>query len=214
MSEFEKGSEATASEASEASGEALTSPNNSSSKNVAEILAMDSNDESLKKYKQSLLGAAYEGDLGDVNDPRRVIVEEFCVIFSKEESPSQLDLVYKLSTEEGLNKLKSEGVTMIEGSKFKFKIKFRVQHELVCGLKWVNMVSGKLLPLGSDKDELVIGSYAPSSTIVDFEFPKFGYSEAPKGMMLRGKYKCVNSFVDTDKVNHLEYGYELNIVKA
>ena len=35
-------------------------------KNVAELMAMDAEDESLRKYKETLLGAAAQGDLGDV----------------------------------------------------------------------------------------------------------------------------------------------------
>jgi hypothetical protein len=72
-------------------------------KNVAELLAQDSEDESLRKYKvkrapersvyalpilriymqESLLGAAAHGDLGDPTDPRRLIVTEFRVIFEE-----------------------------------------------------------------------------------------------------------------------------------
>lgn len=63
--------------------------------------------------------------------------------------------------EEGLKKLASEGITMIEGSKFKFQISFRVQHEIIAGIKFVNSVNTRLL--GSDKEELMIGSYPPSS---------------------------------------------------
>lgn len=65
----------------------------------------------------------------------------------------------------------------------------------------------------SDKEELVIGSYPPSSTPHLFEFPKWGYNEAPKGMLMRGKYKVFNAFIDSDKVKHLEFEYQLDIVK-
>ena len=38
-----------------------------------------------RKYKESLLGAAAHGDLGDPNDPRRIIVTEFRVKFEESE---------------------------------------------------------------------------------------------------------------------------------
>lgn len=60
-------------------------------KTVAEIVSADAGDESLRKYKESLLGAAAKGDLGDVSDPRRVAVTEFRVMF--EASEGQEDLV-------------------------------------------------------------------------------------------------------------------------
>ncbi len=178
------------------------------SKNVAELLAKDSGDESLRKYKESLLGSAAHGDLGDVSDPRRLIVEEFRVVF--DEAENQPDIVHTLSTPQGLARLAAEGITMKEGSKFKFKIAFRVQHEIIAGIKFSNLVTRLMV---NDKEELMIGSYPPSSTPHLFEFPKWGYNEAPKGMLMRGKYKVSNTFVDSDKVKHLEFDYELNIVK-
>ena len=50
-------------------------------RSVADIIAADAEDESLRKYKESLLGAAAKGDLGDVSDPRRVVITEFRVMF-------------------------------------------------------------------------------------------------------------------------------------
>lgn len=178
------------------------------SKNVSDIMAMDTEDESLRKYKASLLGSAAQGDLGDTSDPRKLIVEEFRVVFAPEENLP--DIVHTLSNAEGVAKLATEGITMKEGSKFKFRISFRVQHEIIAGIKFVNKVKATL---ATEKEELVIGSYPPSSEPHKFEFPKWDYNEAPKGMMLRGKYKVSNQFVDSDKVKHLEFEYELNIVK-
>jgi Rho GDP-dissociation inhibitor len=178
------------------------------SKNVSDIMALDNEDESLRKYKESLLGSAAKGDLGDVSDPRKLIVEEFRVVFAPEENRE--DIVHSLSTPEGLANLASTGITMKEGSKFKFRISFRVQHEIIAGIKFVNVVKAMV---ASEKEELVIGSYPPSSEPHKFEFPKWEYSEAPKGMLMRGKYKVSNKFVDSDKVKHLEFEYELNIVK-
>ncbi len=176
--------------------------------NVAELLAKDSGDESLRKYKESLLGSAAYGDLGDVNDPRRLIVEEFRVVFAPEEN--EPDIVHTLSTPEGIAKFAAEGITLKEGSRYKIKISFRVQHEIIAGIKFTNIVTRMMV---NDKDELMIGSYPPSSTPHNFEFPKWDYNEAPKGMLMRGKYKVSNSFIDSDKVKHLDFDYELNIVK-
>ena len=39
---------------------------------------------SLAQYKESLLGAAAHGDLGNTDDPRRIIVTEFRVVFEDE----------------------------------------------------------------------------------------------------------------------------------
>ena len=39
---------------------------------------------SVLQYKESLLGAAAHGDLGNTDDPRRIIVTEFRVVFEDE----------------------------------------------------------------------------------------------------------------------------------
>lgn len=35
----------------------------------------------------------------------------------------------------------------------------------------------------SEEESLMIGSYPPASVPHSFEFPKFGFNEAPKGMV-------------------------------
>ena len=80
-----------------------------SSANVADILAADSGDESLRKYKESLLGAAATGDLGDTADSRRLVVTEFRVIYEYTGAP---DAVFDLSTPGGMTLLKSKGLKM------------------------------------------------------------------------------------------------------
>ena len=64
-------------------------------KNVGDLMSADAEDESLRKYKESLLGSAARGDLGDASDPRKLIVVEFRVLFKDAASP---DLVFTLDT--------------------------------------------------------------------------------------------------------------------
>ena len=113
-------------------------------KNVAELLSMDAEDESLRKYKEGLgLGC----DLGDLSDPRRVIVDEFRISFCPpEKGVPKEDIVHDLSSQEGLDNLANEGIEMVEGIQFKFKIKFRVQHEIVNCIKFCNKIGSKFLP--------------------------------------------------------------------
>jgi hypothetical protein len=93
---------------------------NKASANVADIMAADKGDESLRKYKESLLGAAAtKGDLGDTDDPRKVVVTEFRVVF---EDKSVADVVYDLSTESGVSDMNKGGFKIKEGSGFKVRI--------------------------------------------------------------------------------------------
>lgn len=86
-----------------------------------------------------------------------------------------------------------------------------MQHDIVCGLKFVDTVRKAIF---SNTNELMIGSYPPASTPHVFEFPRYGFNEAPKGMMFRGKYSAKNQFIDSDGAVHLEYEYDLHIGKT
>jgi len=50
--------------------------------------------QSLRKYKESLLGAAAAGDLGDTADARKLVVTEFRVLF---EDPAAKPAIFDLS---------------------------------------------------------------------------------------------------------------------
>lgn len=173
------------------------------------MLAKDADDESLRKYKESLLGAAAQGDLGDPNDPRRIIVTEFRVIFDPVENHG--DIVFNLDSDAGIQRLKDTGLTIKEGAQFKFQVSFRVQHEIVAGLKFVDRLKKAVF---SNSNELMIGSYPPASRPHVFTFPRYGFNEAPKGMLYRGRYSARNQFIDSDGVNHLEYEYDVIISKT
>jgi Rho GDP-dissociation inhibitor len=135
----------------------------------------------LRKYKESLLGSAAHGDVGNINDPRRLIVKEFRVVF--EPSENRPDIVHDLSTPEGLANLVTNGIALKEGCKYKFKLSFVVQHEIIAGIKFLNTVRKAIF---SNTEDIMIGSFAPSSNAHSFEFPKFNYLEAPSGMLFRG----------------------------
>ena len=112
------------------------------STDVATLMKADAEDESLRRYKETLMGAAAHGDLGDASDPRRVVIEEFRIIF---EDPSVSDIVADLSTEAGLAMLRKDGVKVKEGSNFKFSIKFRINHSIVDGLMYTYSLTRKIL---------------------------------------------------------------------
>lgn len=119
--------------------------------------------------------------------------------------------MFNTDTAEGISALNGQGLVMKEGCKYKFRISFRVQHEIVAGLTFHNIVKRAVF---SNTDEIVLGSYPPSSTPHVFECPKWDYIDAPSGMMFRGKYTAKNQFFDKDGVNHVEYDYPLQIKKT
>jgi len=177
------------------------------SKKVAinDLLSMDKEDESLRKYKEALLGQASKEAFAPKDDPRRVVITELRV--TCEGRPGG-DIIYNLETKESLEKLKDQPFTLMEGCNYKISVTFRVQHEIVSGLKYSNVVSRLALKA---RDETMIGSFAPQKDTYKVTFPRNGWETAPKGMVSRGKYKAKTQFIDDDKQVHLEYEYASEI---
>jgi Rho GDP-dissociation inhibitor len=72
------------------------------------------------------------------DDPRRVVILEMRVIL--EEKPNN-DIVFSnLDNPAVLAKLKDTPFTLKEGCKYKIKLTFRVQHDIVTGLKYGNYI--------------------------------------------------------------------------
>lgn len=91
------------------------------------------------------------------------------------------------------------------------KADFMVQHEVLSGLKYVQQVKRKGIPVG--KDQEMIGSFPPSTTDKPVHSKTFAPEEAPSGMLVRGKYDAVSRFVDDDNVEHLKFEWCFEIAK-
>uniref|UniRef100_A0A182MI20 Rho GDP-dissociation inhibitor n=1 Tax=Anopheles culicifacies TaxID=139723 RepID=A0A182MI20_9DIPT len=100
-------------------------------KTIEEIMAADAEDESLRKYKEALLGEAQaEKIVFDESDPRKVIVKKLALLVA-DRDPMELDLTGDLT------KLKKNVFVIKEGIQYKIRIDFVVQREIVHGLKYV-----------------------------------------------------------------------------
>ena len=162
------------------------------------IAEMDADDESLVKYKQALLGNVDDA-LCPADDDRRVVIQEMRVMF--EDRPGG-DIIYNLDNEDKVKAMKSQPFTLKEGCNYKIKVTFKVQHEIVSGLKYVNTVYRKGVKVA--RDDEMLGSFGPQKAHHEVIFPRHGWEEAPSGMLSRGKYTAISRFVDDDKAKHLE----------
>jgi len=167
-------------------------------KTLAEIEQMDQDDESLVKYKQALL-ANIDPNAAPKDDPRKVVVQKMAFT-SNGRSDIELDLTGPL------DKLKP--MTVKEGVEFQIKIYFKIQHEIVSGLKYHHVVTRK--GINVDKQSYMVGSYGPKA---ESQFYLCPVDEAPKGMLARGHYKIKSKFVDDDKTVHLAWEWGLDIKK-
>lgn len=185
----------------ETQGYKLTQPKQS----LTDYQNMDSNDESLQRYKQSL-GLGGGNDLSDPNDPR------VCVILALTmESPGRDPVRIDLSQAGSELGLKDKPFKIKEGAKFTMVATFKVQHEILSGLHYVQVVKRKGIRVSKDSE--MIGSYAPNTDKQRVYEKRFTEEDAPTGMLARGHYNAISTFVDDDKKKHLEFEWSFDISK-
>ena len=173
-------------------------------KTLQELQELDQNDESLAKWKAELLKASQiTGDTAAVKDPRKVVVLSLAM-----EVEGRPDVVLDLSAE-SQGKSSSSSIVIKEGVDYRMKIQFKVQHDVVCGLKYLHVV--KRAGIRVDKTEEMIGSYAPNPTEV-YE-KKFLPEQAPSGMLARGTYSVKSRCIDDDENVHMELNWQFEIKK-
>jgi Rho GDP-dissociation inhibitor len=130
-------------------------------------------------------------------DPRKVIVHALAL-----EVQGRTDVSIDLSTPDALSRLKDQVMVIKEGVEYRLKVVFKIQHEVVSGLKYLHVV--KRSGIKVDKMEEMVGSYGPSP---DLYTKKFALEEAPSGMLARGSYKVKSRFIDDDGQCHLEWDW-------
>jgi len=161
-------------------------------------------DESLKKYLISLgMDPNYDPPKDDI---RRVVISEFAIIFKDHDNVQK----WTFATPEDLKKVKKNPLVIKEKAEYKFRVTFRVQHNVVLGLQMNNTVFSKIKEV---KDHVMFGSYPPSNEFKSFDFPTDGWHEAPSGLALRGEYKARMQFTDDDGADHLTFDYCIKIAK-
>jgi len=175
-------------------------------KTMQEYNAMDAEDEAMQRYKESL-GVGGKGEsISDPNDPR------VCIILSLTmNSEGRPPVTINLAEKGAEATLKDKPFKIKQGVKFTMSAQFKVQHEILSGLHYVQVVKRKGIRVS--KDQEMIGSYAPNTTINPSWTKKFAEEEAPSGMLARGHYNAISTFVDDDKHKHLEFEWSFDIDK-
>ncbi|XP_023135739.1 rho GDP-dissociation inhibitor 1-like [Amphiprion ocellaris] len=168
-------------------------------KSVKEIHELDKDDESLRKYKEALLGSGVNA--ADPSAPN-VQLTRMSLVCEAAPNPLILDLMGDLE------EFKKQAFVLKEGVEYKIKISFKVNSEIVSGLKYVQQTYRKGMKI--DKSDYMVGSYGPRPTEYDFLTTM---EEAPKGVLARGNYVIKSKFTDDDKNDHLSWEWNLNIKK-
>eukprot|EP00055_Hartaetosiga_balthica_P008914 m.34354 g.34354 ORF g.34354 m.34354 type:complete len:188 (+) comp6525_c0_seq1:539-1102(+) len=157
---------------------------------------LDSDDEALQRWKAALLQGS---ESAATDDPRKVVVEAMNF-----HSPERDDLVLDLTGD--LAHLPNSIIK--EGSQFRLKINFKVQHEVVSGLRYVDAIYRKGIRVA--KNNYMLGSYGPKAEVQTAMTP---WDEMPKGMLSRGHYTVKSKFIDDDKEEHLKWEWSFDLKK-
>ena len=176
-------------------------------KTVDEYKNLDAEDESLAKWKESLGLSSDVLPLEFPGDKRKVVVQKIQLLVNTEPNP----ITFDLTNEKTIKELASKRYKIKENSIYKLKIVFKVQHEIITGLRYVQYI--KKAGIAVDKIDDHLGSYAPNTKTKPFYEVELPESEAPSGFLARGNYSAVSKFIDDDKTNHLTLNWGVEIVK-
>ncbi|XP_065706825.1 rho GDP-dissociation inhibitor 3 isoform X1 [Patagioenas fasciata] len=194
-------------------------------KSLQEIQELDPGDESLRKYKQALLGAipaAVDASVPNVQVTRLTLMCE------QAPGPITMELTGErwghpweeeggkgcwadgLSPHAGdLEVLRGRAFVLKEGVDYRVKVSFKVNREIVCGLRCLHLTYRRGRPV--DRDVFMVGSYAPRAEEYEVVTPA---EEVPRGWLARGSYHVRSLITDDDKTEHLSWEWGLCIKKA
>jgi len=162
-------------------------------KALDDIKTLDADDESLNKYKEQLLGKTEAAlDEGGLN----VLVKNISIRVAGRDD-DVLDLTGKLDD------LK---VQVKEGIQLRLVVGFRVQREIVAGLRFNYKITRKGVPIITSTQ--MVGSYAPKTEAYSFVGPE---EEIASGFIARGSYNCKCLFTDDDKHEYLKWEFKLKV---
>lgn len=175
-------------------------------KTLDEYAQLDAEDESLQKWKRSLGLLGGEPLPVAPGDDRRVVILSMSLLVDND-PPTVVDLTDAAT----IQQLRKKPFQIKEKSVYKLSIRFKVQHEIVTGIKYLQAI--KKAGFTVDKVQDPLGSYAPNTKEKPFYEVTLPETEAPSGMLARGSYGAVSKFVDDDKVTHLVLDWGVEIVK-
>jgi len=168
-------------------------------KSVDEYAKMDANDESLKRWKESL--GISEGATTAGEGPTLTVLT---LELESPTLPESKKIVIDVQDPAKLADVKKNPITIKEGVEYNALITFRVNHSITSGVKYLQVV--KRAGLKVDKLEQMVGSYGPHPEGTPYT-KAFPTEESPSGMLARsGSYHVRSRVIDDD--NHIFADFE------
>ncbi|KAG9447466.1 hypothetical protein H6P81_013596 [Aristolochia fimbriata] len=166
---------------------------------LKEQLELDKDDESLRRWKEQLLGSVDLNAVGEHSEPEVQIVSLTII------TPERPDLVLPIPFSAND---KGYAFALKDGSKYRLKFTFVVSNNIVSGLKYTNTVWKTGVRVESTR--VMLGTFSPQTEPYTYELEE---ETTPSGLFARGSYSARSKFVDDDGKCYLDISYYFEIRK-
>jgi len=173
-------------------------------KSADEYAQLDAEDESLARWKASL-GITPGAPSADASGPR------LTVLTLELHSPSlSTPLVFNTRDTAKMADIKKNPITIKEGVEYTVRITFEVNHSVVSGVRYIQLVKRSGIKVG--KLEQMLGSFGPNPEGKPHE-GKFE-EESPSGLVARsGTYHARSRVVDDDGEVFADWEWSFKLAK-
>ncbi|XP_062162070.1 rho GDP-dissociation inhibitor 1-like [Alnus glutinosa] len=166
---------------------------------LKEQFEKDNDDESLRRWKEQLLGSVDFNSVGETLEP------EVKILSLAIKSPGRGDIFLPIPQN---GNPKGLWFTLKEGSRYSLKFTFQVSNNIVSGFKYTNTVWKTGIKVDSAKE--MLGTFSPQAEPYTHEMPE---ETTPSGIFGRGSYSARSKFVDDENKCYLEINYTFDIRK-
>jgi len=179
----------------------------SAPKTAEELAQLDAEDESLKRWKASL--GIVPGETGATASGPKLTV--LTLELDSPTLPPGKKIIFQLSDTAKLADTKHHPIAIKEGVEYNVRITFKVNHSIISGVRYVQLV--KRAGLKVDKMEQMLGSYGPNPS-GDPYTKNFEPDESPSGMIARsGSYNVRSRVVDDDGEVYADWEWCFKLTK-
>ncbi|KAJ8749116.1 hypothetical protein K2173_013723 [Erythroxylum novogranatense] len=166
---------------------------------LKEQIEKDKDDESLRRWKEKLLGCV-ESDLNGQMEPE----VKFQAIGILSDDFGEINTPLPVNEDHNVGLFFS----LREGSRYRMKLTFSVLHNIVSGLTYSNTVWKAGLQVDQSKE--MLGTFAPQREPYVHTLKE---EITPSGLLARGTYSARLKFEDDDRRCHMELKYSFEIKK-
>jgi len=174
-------------------------------KTAAELASLDAEDESLARWKASL-GIVPGATAAEASGPKVTVLT---LELDSPTLPAGKSIVIDLKDPSKLADLKKNPVIIKEGVEYNVRITFKVNHSIISGVRYIQVV--KRAGLKVDKLEQMLGSYGPNAEPYTKNFDP---ETSPSGLLARsGSYSVRSRVVDDDGEVYADWDWVFKLEK-